>query len=69
MVGNLVGPFITFGPAVVEAALATTGEIAASVFASGSLGRVHCVIHGNCNYKQSGLVLDPVLNPVRTNRG
>jgi hypothetical protein len=27
-----------------------------SVFASGPLGRVHCVIHGNCNYKQTGLL-------------
>jgi Family of unknown function (DUF5938) len=27
-----------------------------SVFASGSLGRAHCVIHGNCNYKQTGLL-------------
>jgi short subunit dehydrogenase-like uncharacterized protein len=27
-----------------------------SVHASGSLGRVHCVIHGNCNYKQTGLL-------------
>ena len=27
-----------------------------SVYASGPLGRAHCVIHGNCNYKQSGLL-------------
>ena len=27
-----------------------------SVHASGPLGRVHCVIHGNCNYKQTGMV-------------
>jgi hypothetical protein len=27
-----------------------------SVHASGPLGRSHCVIHGNCNYKQSGLM-------------
>jgi hypothetical protein len=27
-----------------------------SVYASGPLGRVHCVIHGNCNYKQTGLL-------------
>lgn len=27
-----------------------------SVHASGPLGRVHCVIHGNCNYKQTGLL-------------
>ena len=27
-----------------------------SVFASGPLARVHCVIHGNCNYKQTGLL-------------
>ncbi len=26
-----------------------------SVHASGPLGRAHCVIHGNCNYKQTGL--------------
>ena len=25
-----------------------------SVHASGPLGRAHCVIHGNCNYKQTG---------------
>jgi hypothetical protein len=24
-----------------------------SVYASGPLGRAHCVIHGNCNYKQT----------------
>lgn len=27
-----------------------------SVFASGPLARVHCVIHGNSNYKQTGLL-------------
>jgi hypothetical protein len=27
-----------------------------SVYASGPLGRVHCIIHGNCNYKQTGLL-------------
>ncbi|MGH8999229.1 MAG: DUF5938 domain-containing protein, partial [Acidimicrobiia bacterium] len=27
-----------------------------SVHASGPLGRVHCVIYGNCNYKQTGLL-------------
>jgi len=27
-----------------------------SVHASGPLGRVHCVIFGNCNYKQTGLL-------------
>jgi short subunit dehydrogenase-like uncharacterized protein len=27
-----------------------------SVFASGPLGRAHCVINGNCNYKQTGLL-------------
>ncbi|GAB3683021.1 DUF5938 domain-containing protein [Saccharopolyspora tripterygii] len=27
-----------------------------SVHASGPLGRVHCVIHGNCNYKQTALL-------------
>ncbi|ULQ46517.1 DUF5938 domain-containing protein [Flagellatimonas centrodinii] len=27
-----------------------------SVHASGPLGRVHCVIHGTCNYKQTGLM-------------
>jgi short subunit dehydrogenase-like uncharacterized protein len=27
-----------------------------SVHASGALGRAHCVIHGNCNYKQTGLM-------------
>ncbi|MXP23438.1 saccharopine dehydrogenase [Gordonia sp. HNM0687] len=27
-----------------------------SVYASGPLGRVHCVIHGNCNYKQTALL-------------
>jgi hypothetical protein len=27
-----------------------------SVHASGPLARVHCVIHGNCNYKQTGLL-------------
>jgi hypothetical protein len=27
-----------------------------SVHASGPLGRVHCVIHGTCNYKQTGLL-------------
>ena len=27
-----------------------------SVHASGPLGRVHCVIHGNSNYKQTGLL-------------
>ncbi len=27
-----------------------------SVHASGPLGRAHCVIHGNCNYKQTGLL-------------
>ena len=25
-----------------------------SVYASGPLGRAHCVIHGNSNYKQTG---------------
>ena len=25
-----------------------------SVYATGPLGRAHCVIHGNCNYKQTG---------------
>src|SRR3546814_57455 len=27
-----------------------------SVHASGPLGHAHCVIHGNCNYKQTGLL-------------
>jgi NAD(P)-dependent dehydrogenase (short-subunit alcohol dehydrogenase family) len=27
-----------------------------SVYASGPLGRAHCVIHGNCNYKQTGML-------------
>ena len=27
-----------------------------SVYASGPLGREHCVIHGNCNYKQTGML-------------
>ena len=27
-----------------------------SVYASGPLGRVHCAIHGICNYKQTGLL-------------
>ena len=27
-----------------------------SIFASGPLARVHCVIHGNSNYKQTGLL-------------
>jgi short subunit dehydrogenase-like uncharacterized protein len=27
-----------------------------SVHASGPLGRAHCVIYGNCNYKQTGLL-------------
>ena len=27
-----------------------------SVHASGPMGRVHCVIHGHCNYKQTGLM-------------
>jgi hypothetical protein len=27
-----------------------------SVHAGGPLGRAHCVIHGNCNYKQTGLL-------------
>ena len=27
-----------------------------SVHASGPLGRAHCVIHGNCNYKQTGML-------------
>ena len=27
-----------------------------SVHASGPLGRAHCVIHGVCNYKQTGLL-------------
>jgi short subunit dehydrogenase-like uncharacterized protein len=27
-----------------------------SVYASGPLGRAHCVINGNCNYKQTGLL-------------
>jgi hypothetical protein len=27
-----------------------------SVWASGPLGKVHCVIHGACNYKQTGLL-------------
>ncbi|PRH88378.1 saccharopine dehydrogenase [Labrys okinawensis] len=27
-----------------------------SVYGSGPLGRVHCLIHGNCNYKQTGLL-------------
>jgi hypothetical protein len=27
-----------------------------SVYASGPLGRAHCVIFGNCNYKQTGLM-------------
>lgn len=26
-----------------------------SVYASGQLGRAHCVIHGNWNYKQTGV--------------
>ena len=27
-----------------------------SVHASGPMGRAHCVIHGNCNYKQTGVL-------------
>ena len=27
-----------------------------SVYASGPLGRKHVVIHGNCNYKQTGML-------------
>jgi hypothetical protein len=27
-----------------------------SVYASGPLGRAHCVIHGNCNYKQTAVL-------------
>ncbi len=27
-----------------------------SVWASGPLGRVHCLLYGNCNYKQTGLL-------------
>src|ERR1700675_3979496 len=27
-----------------------------SVYASGPVGRAHCVIHGNCNYKQTGML-------------
>ena len=27
-----------------------------SVYATGPLGRAHCVIHGNSNYKQTGLL-------------
>jgi hypothetical protein len=27
-----------------------------SVHAQGPLGRAHCVIYGNCNYKQTGLL-------------
>jgi len=27
-----------------------------SVHASGPLGRAHCVIYGNCNYKQTGML-------------
>ncbi|BBY58674.1 hypothetical protein MSAR_18100 [Mycolicibacterium sarraceniae] len=27
-----------------------------SAYASGPLGRAHCLIHGNCNYKQSALL-------------
>jgi short subunit dehydrogenase-like uncharacterized protein len=27
-----------------------------SVYASGPLGRAHCLIHGNCNYKQTALL-------------
>ncbi|MGH8974469.1 MAG: DUF5938 domain-containing protein, partial [Acidimicrobiia bacterium] len=27
-----------------------------SVHATGPLGRAHCVIYGNCNYKQTGLL-------------
>jgi len=27
-----------------------------SVHASGPIARAHCVIHGNCNYKQTGLL-------------
>ncbi|SEB09281.1 DUF5938 domain-containing protein [Variovorax sp. YR216] len=27
-----------------------------SVYASGPMGRAHCVIHGHCNYKQTGLM-------------
>ncbi|MBO0848871.1 MAG: saccharopine dehydrogenase, partial [Pseudonocardia sp.] len=27
-----------------------------SVYASGPLARAHCVIYGNCNYKQTGLL-------------
>jgi len=27
-----------------------------SVHASGPLGRAHCIIHGNCNYKQTGML-------------
>ena len=27
-----------------------------SVYASGPLGRKHCVIYGNCNYKQTALL-------------
>ncbi|PRZ35213.1 saccharopine dehydrogenase-like protein [Antricoccus suffuscus] len=60
------------GPAEQEAALAeVAGSVQAdmpprenprintsldSVYASGPLGRAHCVIHGNSNYKQTGLL-------------
>jgi hypothetical protein len=27
-----------------------------SVYASGPLGRAHCILHGNSNYKQTGLL-------------
>ena len=27
-----------------------------SVHASGPIARAHCVIHGNCNYKQTGML-------------
>jgi hypothetical protein len=27
-----------------------------SVYASGPMARAHCVIHGHCNYKQTGLL-------------
>jgi short subunit dehydrogenase-like uncharacterized protein len=27
-----------------------------SVYASGPMGRAHCVIHGHCNYKQTGML-------------
>jgi Family of unknown function (DUF5938) len=39
-----------------------------SVHASGPLGRAHCVVHGNCNYKQTGLLQAARLAPHRRRR-